>query len=126
MPAHRRSYELTYGPIPSGKMILHECDNPACCRPDHLFIGDQDENMADMVRKGRQAHGERHFTHTKPDRVARGERAAKARLTEEQVCTIRERYSSGNASSVLLGREYDVWPSSIIRIIKRQTWKHVP
>jgi hypothetical protein len=33
--------------------ILHRCDNPQCCNPEHLFVGTQAENMADMRRKGR-------------------------------------------------------------------------
>jgi len=53
--AHRVSWRLAYGPIPTGLWVLHHCDNPPCVRPSHLFLGTQVENMADMTIKGR--HG---------------------------------------------------------------------
>jgi hypothetical protein len=50
---HRLAWELVNGPIPEGMHVLHRCDEPRCCNPDHLFLGTQAENMADMHRKGR-------------------------------------------------------------------------
>ena len=44
--AHRISWELYNGPIPDGLSILHSCDTPACVRPDHLFLGTQEDNPA--------------------------------------------------------------------------------
>lgn len=51
--AHRVAYELKYGEIPDGLFVLHKCDNPVCCNPEHLFLGTQSENAKDMWAKNR-------------------------------------------------------------------------
>lgn len=56
--AHRVAYTLTKGPIPRGAgyhgtVVMHGCDNPACCNPVHLTAGTHRDNVMDMVRKGR-------------------------------------------------------------------------
>ena len=75
--AHRVAWEFFRGPIPAGALICHRCDNPPCCRPDHLFLGTHATNAADMVAKGRHA------------------RTATV-LTDDDVATIRQIYSDGS------------------------------
>lgn len=51
--AHRYSYEAFKGEIPDGMFVMHSCDIPTCCNPEHLSVGTHAENMADCVLKGR-------------------------------------------------------------------------
>ena len=55
--AHRIVYMLANGPIPSTTLVCHACDNPPCCRIDHLFAGTPAMNSQDMVDKGRSIKG---------------------------------------------------------------------
>jgi hypothetical protein len=50
--AHRLAYEFANGPV-GDFYVLHKCDNPACVRPSHLFLGNQQDNIRDMHAKGR-------------------------------------------------------------------------
>lgn len=50
--ASRISYELFKGPIPDGALVLHTCDNERCVNPDHLYAGNQMQNVKDYVERG--------------------------------------------------------------------------
>ena len=106
--AHRVAYELAYGEIPSGLFVCHHCDNPCCIRPSHLFLGSHDENMADMVIKGRAA------------RMV-GDRNGSAKLEAEAVVSIRS--SIGSYSRI--ARQYGVSPSAVGLIKRRERWAHL-
>lgn len=57
--AHRVAWELQHGSIQKGMEVLHRCDNRLCVRPDHLFLGTQQDNIDDMYAKGRDAFSRR-------------------------------------------------------------------
>jgi hypothetical protein len=57
MRPHRVAYELAFGPIPPGAQILHSCDNPSCCNPNHLRTGTHQDNMDDKAERGRARSG---------------------------------------------------------------------
>lgn len=51
--AHRLAYRDVKGVVPHGLIVMHSCDNPPCCNPNHLFVGTQAENMRDKILRGR-------------------------------------------------------------------------
>lgn len=57
-PAHRLAYTYAIGEIGPGLVVRHRCDNAPCVRPDHLETGTQQQNVQDMVERGR-AHWQR-------------------------------------------------------------------
>lgn len=63
--AHCLAWALKNGPIPDGGFVLHTCDNPSCCNPHHLYIGDNAQNMRDMKERGRGRLGQKHTAETK-------------------------------------------------------------
>lgn len=104
--AHRLSWELANGPVPSGLCVCHRCDNPPCVRPDHLFLGTRTENHADMVAKGRHV---------------RGEGSPSAKLTIKQVRAIRRLLDTG-LSHRRLAAMFGVSQPAITHISTGKTW----
>lgn len=107
--AHRLSYEFHIGPIPTGKHVLHRCDNPPCVNPAHLFLGDQTANNRDAAAKGRTPHGIGHYN---------------ARVGEAEVLAIRELYASGLTQRVIASR-YGISQQEVHKIVARKTWAHL-
>jgi hypothetical protein len=146
--AHRFSWELHRGPVPAGLCVMHRCDADRppgdrayrlCVNPEHLFLGTNADNMADMARKGRAASGDRHGHRTKPHRTARGERNgmhthpecvkrgeanAAAKLTADAVRSIRSRWEAGESQPSIAER-LGVSLDTVHRVIRRLTWRHV-
>ncbi len=73
--AHRVAYRLFNGPIPVGMLVMHKCDNPPCCNPEHLKLGTWQENAQDKEEKGRGNHarGPRNGAILYPERLKRGD-----------------------------------------------------
>lgn len=55
--AHRYSYFENKGPIPTGKLVCHACDNMGCINPDHLHLGDPKSNALEAKERGRTKNG---------------------------------------------------------------------
>lgn len=112
IPAHRASWYVHRGDIPSGMFVCHKCDNPPCVNPDHLFVGTPADNVRDMVRKNRHPP------------QCRGPNKFAAKLDEDQVREIRRRASAGDHPRKLAA-EFGVHVVNIRHIIKGRTWKGV-
>lgn len=110
MYAHRYSWQLVHGVIPEGMWLLHLCDRPQCCNPKHLVLGDHRLNTLHAVDR---------------DRVAKGEHNGGAKLSVDDIAAIRERYAKGGIAAKQLGRQFGIGESQTLRIIHRQSWKHV-
>lgn len=108
--AHRVSWELYAGPIPEKVSVLHKCDTPSCVRPDHLFLGTRADNVADMVSKSRNQKGARHWN---------------ARLSESDVKSIRQTYSSGGVTQGAIARFFDIPRQLVHAIVHNRLWRHL-
>jgi len=106
--AHRHAWGQHFGPIPDGLNVLHNCDNPACINPGHLFLGTQAQNMADKVAK---------------DRQQKGERVPTAKLTEGDVREIRA--LKGSLTQRAIAVRFAVDQSTVSDIVRRKNWRHI-
>ena len=103
---HRVSWEHHNGPIPDGLSVLHQCDNPPCWNPDHLFLGTQLDNMRDMSRKGRFSR-------------------PAAKLTLRQVVRLREMKASGSWTNAELSKKFGVGKRQVQKIANGDQWKSI-
>lgn len=117
---HRFSWELHFGPIPSGLFVCHHCDNRICVRPDHLFLGTRAMNMRDMARKGRAASGDRNASHLYPERLPRGERHPNARISDIDAQAIYDRYWQGGIFQRELAAKYGIGQPQVHNIVHRK------
>lgn len=99
---HRVSFEAFVGPIPSGMLVQHSCDNRWCVAPHHLSIGTKATNNADMARKGRAA----------------------SRLSPSDVRIIRARVAAGSTHQVAADA-FGVSRSTVGRIVNGKHWRFV-
>ncbi|MDE2098337.1 MAG: hypothetical protein KGL39_13875 [Patescibacteria group bacterium] len=96
-----------------GQLVLHTCDNQACCNPKHLYVGDHAQNMRDKVARGRQ------------HKWGSGENSPRAKLTREQVIDMRQKHQSGMTVRQLAPL-YGMSESGIKQVVYRKYYKDIP
>ncbi len=99
---HRIAVALSGRELPPGTVVMHICDNPACCNPKHLEIGTQSRNAKDAFKRGRRA-------------------GPKAKLTPAEVRSIR----TDPRGAAELATAYGVTATCISHIRTGVTWKRV-
>jgi hypothetical protein len=102
--AHRLSWFLKYG-VWSEQCICHKCDNPSCVNPDHLFEGTHQDNMTDMVNKGRSSNGFKN---------------GQSFLTNSEIHSMKVDYKSGSFSQKDLASKYQCSRSHVCNIVNER------
>jgi hypothetical protein len=136
---HRYVYEKLKEKITNGLWVLHKCDNPKCCNPDHLFLGTHADNMRDMVNKGRAltgsrnpsvkypeklAYGRRNGNYTHPECRPHGETHGQAKLKEIDVINIKRLIEDGYRISDIT-KKYKVSHQTISAIKTSRKWAYL-
>lgn len=106
--SHRLAYELYIGDILDNKLILHHCDNPICCNPDHLYAGTPLDNMTDAMKRNRLKH-------------KKGEDMYCSKLKDQDIIFIRQ----SNLSINEMAEKFNVCRATIQSILNYKTWKHI-
>ena len=135
--AHRISWEMHYGPIPDGMCVCHHCDTPLCVRPDHLFLGTTQDNLADCGKKGRrrgrlsppEAQRETWKKERAAEQKLRDDKRAlpwaqslcNNTLSPDNVRAIRARVDCGESPSAV-SKDFGVTPATVTRIGNRTRW----
>lgn len=107
--AHRGAWEAWKGEIPADMLVLHRCDVPACCNPEHLFLGTPADNMADMMAKGRDRHTPR-LGSTNPNAI----------INED----IARAIFCASGRNVDIAKKFGVRESIVSDIRRRARWVH--
>ncbi len=103
--AHRLAWTLAFGAIPEGAQVLHKCDTRDCVNPGHLWLGTNDDNVADKMAKGRWLG-------------LHGESNGRAVLSARQI----ERIRGSLRNAKYFASLYGVHPTTIHRVRRMETW----
>lgn len=102
---HRVVYEYCVADIPEGLIVLHSCDNPPCCNPEHLRAGTHADNSADCLARGRNPA---------------------CKLTEDDVRLLRRlAVGPSRLPHRRLAERFGISADTVSQIVRCDTWRHV-
>lgn len=107
---HRLMWALCFGEIPAELEVCHKCDNPACARIDHLFLGTHTDNMRDMASKGRGVIP-----------MVRGEQHGASKISEGQARLI----FKDQRPQTVIAETFGISQSLVSQIKRKKIWKHI-
>jgi len=113
---HRVTYRHFRGDIPNGLFVCHTCDVPSCCNPDHLFLGSNQDNVNDMIKKGRGSSPPRNLHVV-------GSAHPLSKLTEDEAVKIRHMYSQGVIQEDL-AKLFGVARQTISKVVNHKRYKN--
>lgn len=113
MRAHRFSYLVHFGDFDKNKFVCHSCDIPSCVAPGHLFLGTNQDNVDDCVRKNRM----------KPPSF-KGSLHPNAKLNEEKVRSIKRKIKEGVRIKDIAD-QFSTHRDNIYLIKNGKAWRHV-
>jgi len=108
LKVHRLMWIVRFGLIPDDMVVCHNCDQPGCCRPEHLRLDTSAENIRERTRKGRTACGESQGSHKLTDALVKEMRSLHPQLSYPQ-----------------LASRFGIAPKTVGGIVRREAWKHV-
>lgn len=120
--APRVAYALYCGDVPPGMCVLHGCDNPLCVNPAHLRLGTNEENTADMLRRGRGMLGVKRDPATVKRGYKRPFMARRGKLTDDMVRAIRV----DERKPCEIAAVYGVSETTVVAVKCRRRKGHVP
>lgn len=115
MKGYKVSYLVFIGEIPNDLWVLHKCDNRKCINPDHLFLGTCQDNHDDMRSKNRACDYKK---------ALKGEVNHKSKLKNQDILNIKNLNEKG-LTGMEISKIYNVDSSTIYKILKNTTWKHI-
>ena len=121
LSAHRASWAIEHGEVPTDKLVLHKCNNRSCVNPKHLYIGTHKDNVADAIREG--THYQLKATDIRQGKN-KGVKNGSSKLDNIKVRDIRRLRKEGLGCREL-GRLYTVDHSIISEVVNHKIWKHV-
>lgn len=103
--AHRCSWKAFKGPIPAELDVLHHCDVRCCVNPSHLYLGTHQQNMDDMMNRGRNV-------------PLPGESNGFVKITDAQVASIVAAYATGKYTQKAIAKKFSCSQQLVSRITR--------